>query len=294
MGVESWSTTAASNNSSPPDGAPEGWAPSSVNNWGRETMASIRSQLEHSEWFNWGDTATYASGTSFTISGDVTSRYTVNRRIWVNGATPGDIYGKITASSYSSPDTTVTISFDSGSMSNEALTVYLSIHDPTNANIGVSNLYDAGTFVNDGDSPNVSTTSFDVDTNLTESSWESIGPTGSGADNTWTALDSLSTDVDWIEIKISVDGDTFSASGDGVDTARLYARGGGGTSGTSLETSIGVAQDYGVSGNGAAGTGISYAKVPVDGDNIFDLHYVSTFEDITAIDIYLVGYGSNP
>lgn len=132
MGIESYSTTPASNNSAPPNGAPEGWAPSSVNDWGRQFMADVRTQWQHAEWFNWGDTATYASATSFTIASDVTSRYTVGRRIWVNGATPGDIYGTIISSSYAAPDTTVTIVFDSGSMSNEALTVYLSSTDPTN------------------------------------------------------------------------------------------------------------------------------------------------------------------
>lgn len=39
--VTSWSRTAASNNSAPPDGAPEGWAPSAVNNVIREMMTAI-------------------------------------------------------------------------------------------------------------------------------------------------------------------------------------------------------------------------------------------------------------
>ncbi len=37
-----WSETAASNNAAVPDGAPEGWAPSGVNNWGREQMAALK------------------------------------------------------------------------------------------------------------------------------------------------------------------------------------------------------------------------------------------------------------
>ena len=39
--VTSWSRTAASNNSAPPDGAPEGWAPSAVNNVIREIMTAV-------------------------------------------------------------------------------------------------------------------------------------------------------------------------------------------------------------------------------------------------------------
>jgi len=135
MGIESWSKTPASNNSAPPNGAPEGMSPASFNDIIRQQMADHRTQWEQASWFNWGDTCTYASGTSFTVSGDVTSRYTIGRRIWVNGATPGDIYGTITNSVYSAPNTTVTISFDSGSMSNETLTVYLSIIDPSTGSV---------------------------------------------------------------------------------------------------------------------------------------------------------------
>jgi len=39
--VSTWSITAASNNSAPPDGAPEGMAPSSLNDTMREFMAAI-------------------------------------------------------------------------------------------------------------------------------------------------------------------------------------------------------------------------------------------------------------
>jgi len=37
-----WSVTAANNNQTVPNGAPEGWFPSQVNNWGRETMAAVK------------------------------------------------------------------------------------------------------------------------------------------------------------------------------------------------------------------------------------------------------------
>jgi hypothetical protein len=41
MPVTSYSTTAANNNGAPPNGCPEGWSPSSVNDWGRQLMADI-------------------------------------------------------------------------------------------------------------------------------------------------------------------------------------------------------------------------------------------------------------
>ncbi len=125
--ISAWSKTAASNNATSPDGFKEGMAASGVNDSSREVMAAIRTQMEDAEWFNWGDTLTYLSGTQFTVATDVTARYLVNRRIKVTGSAAGTIYGTITVSSYSAPDTTVTVSWDSGSMSNETLTGYLSI-----------------------------------------------------------------------------------------------------------------------------------------------------------------------
>jgi hypothetical protein len=39
--VSTWGISAPENNAAPPNGAPEGWPPSSVNDWGRETMAAV-------------------------------------------------------------------------------------------------------------------------------------------------------------------------------------------------------------------------------------------------------------
>src|SRR3990167_15150 len=133
MGVESWSTTAASNNSASPNGAPEGMAPSGVNDTIRQNMASVRTFLENAQWFNFGYTHTYSSGTVFTIaSTDYTSTYSVGRRIKAVGSSTGTIYGTIITTSYSS-STTVTVSWDSGSLSNESLTVSLSVLTNTNS-----------------------------------------------------------------------------------------------------------------------------------------------------------------
>jgi hypothetical protein len=40
--ISTWSTTATNNNAAPPDGFPEGMAPSAVNNSCREMMAAIK------------------------------------------------------------------------------------------------------------------------------------------------------------------------------------------------------------------------------------------------------------
>ena len=128
--ISTWSTTAANNNSAVPDGWAESMMPSGVNNSAREMMAQIRDEWNDKEWFLLGDgdgttTFTYASATSVTIASDITSTYHVGRRVKVIGTNTSvtGIYGKIATSSYSSPNTTLTFTFDSGSISASDATV---------------------------------------------------------------------------------------------------------------------------------------------------------------------------
>lgn len=125
--IKEWSTTAASNNASPPDGWPEGMAPSDVNNSARENMASIRKYYDDPEWRDWGHTITYGSATTFTTAagdGDTTAIYHANRRVKADGTLTGTIYGTIQSSSHSTT-TTVTVTWDSGSLNNESLTIWV-------------------------------------------------------------------------------------------------------------------------------------------------------------------------
>ena len=148
-GIEAWSTTAASNNATPPNGAPEGMAPSTVNDTMRQMMASTRTWYETAQWVNYGYTHTYASGTSFTIATNVTSIYTIGRRIRAVGSSTGTIYGTITGSAFGA-STTVTVSWDSGSLSNETLTISLGVLTPTSN--AIPHLVDSTTtFVDDSD-----------------------------------------------------------------------------------------------------------------------------------------------
>lgn len=112
--ISTWSTTAASNNSASPDGAPEGMAPSGVNNTIRENMAQVRAWYEDAEWQNL-HTPTYVSTTSFTVTGDHTLIYDAGRALKITDAST--LYGHVSSSSYSSPNTTVNVTLDSGSLS---------------------------------------------------------------------------------------------------------------------------------------------------------------------------------
>lgn len=123
MSIRSWSTTASSNNAAPPNGWPEGQSPGSVNNVGRQMMAEVRDTFENMPYFDWGDTPTRVDNDTFTVSGDLTSRYAVDRRIKLVGATTG--YATIASSSYSAPNTTVTVTMDSGNVPTSLVTVSL-------------------------------------------------------------------------------------------------------------------------------------------------------------------------
>lgn len=123
-------------------------APSNVNNAMRATNAAVREWYENADWVDFGDTPTYASSTTFTISGDVTARYHANRRIRATDATT--LYGTISSSSYSAPNTTVTVTLDSGSLSASLTAVAIGATKTNDAEPrGIFQLYDANNAVTD-------------------------------------------------------------------------------------------------------------------------------------------------
>ncbi len=178
--------TTAGNNSATSTGSvsvAEGMLPSNINNAFRDLMADIRQFYNSVEWIEYGDgagtyTPAYASSTSFTIAGvNVTSVYHVGRRVKVVASTPGTIYGSITAVAFST-NTTVTVAWDSGSLSDEAITsVHIGAISATNTSMpetpsitGDYTLDVSGDIILDADGANVTikdggTTTLDIVSN---------------------------------------------------------------------------------------------------------------------------------
>lgn len=129
MPIKDYSTTAANNTLTPPNGAPEGMAAGLVNNTIRQIMADTRSWYEGGGWCDLAHVPTFISATSFTIPTDVTAFYAVGRRIRMYGTTMGTLYGFITASTYSVPNTTVTVVLDSGALTSNLSRVDLAFTD---------------------------------------------------------------------------------------------------------------------------------------------------------------------
>ena len=128
MAIKNYSTTASSNTAVNGSSLAEGMSPSAVNNSMREIVKDIRDGFNDKEWFILGDgdqgtTFSRASASSITVASDISSSHHVGRRVKVVGSNTGTIYGKIATSSYSSPNTTITFTFDSGSISSSDTTV---------------------------------------------------------------------------------------------------------------------------------------------------------------------------
>ena len=139
--IKDYSTTQANNTTLNGISVAEGMLPSNLNNALRALMKNTRDWFNDAQWIEFGDgsgafTATFVSSTSFKIEGaDVTSTYHAGRRVKLIAATPGTIFGTITSSSFST-DTTIVVSFDSGTLSNEAISnVYIGALSQTNDSI---------------------------------------------------------------------------------------------------------------------------------------------------------------
>jgi len=129
--IKNWSKTPGDNASSPPDGAPENWAPSAVNNTLRQQMADHRTQWEDAAWFNWGHVLTRQSNNSFVVSITYTDIgqyvYTEGRRLRMYDSTT--IYGAVIAATASGANTLVTVS--SSSLSTSLSSVDIAAYNPS-------------------------------------------------------------------------------------------------------------------------------------------------------------------
>ena len=172
--IKDYNTTQADNTTLNTINVAEGMLPSSLNNAIRALMKNTRDWFNDSQWVEYGDgsgaaTYAYVSATSFTVAGsDVTSQYHTGRRIKITAPTPGTIYGTIASSSFST-DTTVNVTWDSGSLSSEALTnVYIGAISKNNNSLptGISATNIADGTVSDTEFQYINTLSSNAQTQL--------------------------------------------------------------------------------------------------------------------------------
>jgi hypothetical protein len=129
---------------SPPDDTD----PPTSSIWTRDDLSGINdAAISVDQWVAPGVTPTYVSATQFTVPGDQTSSFTVNRRIKAT-VTAGTVYGYISVSAYTSL-TTVTVVLDSGNLDDGLSAVSLGLITPTNTSLPLNNLI-ATTALQDG------------------------------------------------------------------------------------------------------------------------------------------------
>lgn len=135
MALWQWSTTPADNaNVGNIDWAPN-MPPSAVNPSARQMMADVAAWYASPEWLVTGDTPTFVSTTSFTLTGNQTSTYTIGRRVRTFN-TGGTFYGTISASAFSSV-TTVTVTMDgTGALDSGLSEVDVGILNPASPSVG--------------------------------------------------------------------------------------------------------------------------------------------------------------
>ena len=119
MKIGAWSTSAGSNTATPPDGFPEGMAPSGVNDAAREVMAQIKTFCNDAEWFDRDWTPTYVNANSFTVTGDRTSALHSGRALKLYDAST--IVRRITSASFTA---VTTVLLDSGNAITSSLSSF--------------------------------------------------------------------------------------------------------------------------------------------------------------------------
>lgn len=145
-----------------------------------------------------------------------------------------------------------------------------------------------GVFVNNSNyNSNVSDNAITISSVVTVGTWEGVGPTDSGADNIWTALDAIPLSADWVELKIRT-----SASGTATTVATsLYARSGDGAQSTGLDNIISNVHMKDGDADTKLASNYTTVKVPVNAANVFDAHWVETGSGI--VQAWVAGYGWN-
>lgn len=127
--LANWSTSAGSNATVGSINWAEGQAPSTVNDSARQMMADVANWYQFPEWIQRDSSVTFASGVTFTTSGNRTTYYNIPGQRVRAVVTAGTIYGTIVSATFGAV-TTVTTTWDSGSLDAGLSDIRLAIIDP--------------------------------------------------------------------------------------------------------------------------------------------------------------------
>jgi hypothetical protein len=124
-------------------------------------------------------------------------------------------------------------------------------------------------------------TQVEVHSVVTTATWESIGPTGSGADNIWASMDIIPTGAKWIDIRLSL---YLTSAAD--NKLEVFTRTNGSSATAGLDTAVAVVYNF-----SSSNENIVAVRVPLT-SNIFDIHYTySGTPSINFVRMRLIGFG---
>ncbi len=134
----------------------------------------------------------------------------------------------------------------------------------------------------------VAWTNVNVTSSVTEEAWETIGPTGSGADIEWGAMDVIPTNATIIRVLVQT-----QISTSGTATGQLYLNTASNSvaapSAASPTYSVRYAVDHDANINGT-GKQTTDILIPMDGSQIFQVYWNEISTDTATINLYYRGF----
>jgi hypothetical protein len=128
-------------------------------------------------------------------------------------------------------------------------------------------------------------TVFDVVTNVTESAFESVGPTGSSATNIWTSMDVMPTDAKAVIIKAVA---TFTTNATTGSSIGVYGKQTG-QADNNRNKLCSFLYEAVASGDNVEITH-SGLLIPLDSSRRFDISWVATGDSARGVEIWLQGF----
>jgi hypothetical protein len=225
--------------------------------------------------------ASLTVGTTLGVTGATTlSSLSVGTTLGVTGATTLSTLGTSGLATLDSLAVTngATIGTTLGVTGATTLSSTLDIGSGTTTRVAPS-----GTFANAANgNPVISAVQYDVDAQ-TEDTWVEVNPT------TWTALASVPTDADWVEVSARISSTDGSVNSNVY--AYIYARSASSSESKGINLICGTGDRADASGEAVA-YGINTIKIPVS-NRAFDCLWFSSFTN-NAMLLTLTGYGFNP
>jgi hypothetical protein len=169
-------------------------------------------------------------------------------------------------------------------------------HAVTKAQVGLDSASNvpAPTYVTNASGyPVISSTAMNVTVAITNFAWESVGPTGSGKDNIWAALDLVPDDASYIRVRIKTYVSKNSATSYAIGFSLNAVKDGGTENGGDV-TTIQYISGVNVAGIDHVISNTTEAMIPVL-NRCFKLRpSANSHNDAQNCLMFLIGWGFNP